>query len=120
MTVTKARRTARPAGLDASTVAEAFQLTAQAHPERCALRLKHDELLMSWSEYATRSCGRQPGSLDLAWRGARGDQLTTAPSFKVAPLRAPRARPFWEKTYALEQSIQCKRRGQHLITERPF
>ena len=30
----------RPAGLAASTVAEAFQLTAQSHPERGALRLE--------------------------------------------------------------------------------
>ena len=40
MSIADARRTGRPAGLDASTVAEAFQLTARAHPDRCALRLK--------------------------------------------------------------------------------
>ena len=33
MEATTARRSERPAGLDASTVAEAFQLTAAAHPE---------------------------------------------------------------------------------------
>ncbi len=32
----------RPVGLDASTMAEAFQLTAAANPDRVALRLKDD------------------------------------------------------------------------------
>ncbi|MET0973883.1 MAG: hypothetical protein ABWY95_10735, partial [Thermoleophilaceae bacterium] len=54
MEVTTAGRTERPAGLDASTVAEAFQLTAQAHPERVALRMKDDEFSMTWAEYAEK------------------------------------------------------------------
>ncbi len=43
MSIASARRTKRPGGLGASTVAEAFQLTAKANPDRCALRLKEDE-----------------------------------------------------------------------------
>ena len=52
MSSTAERRTGRPAGLDASTMAEAFQLTVAAHPDRVALRLKDDEMTMSWGEYA--------------------------------------------------------------------
>jgi hypothetical protein len=47
-------RAGRPAGLQASTVAEAFQMTAQAHPDRCALRTKGDEFSISWREYAEK------------------------------------------------------------------
>ena len=54
MEVTTARRSERPAGLDASTVAEAFQLTAAAHPDRPALRLKEDEFAITWREYADK------------------------------------------------------------------
>src|SRR5829696_1741993 len=39
MEVRTARRSERPAGLDASTVAEAFQATAAAHPDRVAAGL---------------------------------------------------------------------------------
>ena len=61
-----ASRTARPAGLDASTLAEAFQLTAQAHPERVALRTKDDEFSMTWGEYADKVRAAHGGP-----RGAR-------------------------------------------------
>ena len=62
MSSTAERRTGRPAGLDASTMAEAFQLTVAAHPERVALRLKDDEMTMSWGESATGSGRSRPGS----------------------------------------------------------
>ena len=39
MAVTTERRPGRPAGLQASTVAEAFQATAREHPERVVLIL---------------------------------------------------------------------------------
>src|SRR5687767_9444077 len=54
MEATVTRRTSRPAGLDATTVAEAFQLTAKAHPDRCALRLRDDALSITWAEYADK------------------------------------------------------------------
>ena len=54
MSITAERRTGRPAGLEASTMAEAFQLTAAAHPDRVALRLKDDEMTMTWREYGDR------------------------------------------------------------------
>ena len=63
MAVSAQQRSGRPAGLAATTVAEAFQVTAQAHPDRTALRTKDDELyqLRRLLDSAT---GRNPG-----WRG---------------------------------------------------
>ena len=75
MEVTTARRSERPAGLDASTVAEAFQLTAAAHPDRVALRLKDDELSLTWAEYA-----------DKVRRVAAGLELIDAGGGPVVPL----------------------------------
>jgi long-subunit acyl-CoA synthetase (AMP-forming) len=64
-------RAGRPAGLQASTLPEAFQATAKAHPDRCALRTKGDEFSITWREYAEKvrataaglaGLGLQPGS----------------------------------------------------------
>jgi long-subunit acyl-CoA synthetase (AMP-forming) len=45
-------RSDRPVGLEASTLCEAFQLTAAANPERVALRTKGGESELTWGEYA--------------------------------------------------------------------
>ena len=127
MTVTKARRTERPAGLDASTVAEAFQLTAQAHPGRCALRLKDDELRMSWSEYADKVERTAAGlaGLGLERGGAMGILLTNRPEFHWFDAAAFHlgATPFSVyNTYAPEQ-IQYQLQDAEariLITEKAF
>jgi long-chain acyl-CoA synthetase len=83
MTVSSARRSERPPGLDASTVAEAFQLTAAAHPERTALRLKGDEFAISWAEYADKvrrvACGL--AGLGLEPGDTMGIMLTNRPDF---------------------------------------
>jgi long-chain acyl-CoA synthetase len=78
-----AQRTGRPAGLDAATVAEAFQLTAQAHPERCALRLKGDEFSITWAEYADRVRRTAAGlaGLGLERGDSMGIMLTNRPEF---------------------------------------
>src|SRR5215207_5979373 len=83
MEVSTARRSERPAGLDASTVAEAFQLTAAAHPDRPALRLKGDELSISWGEYADRVRRLAAGlaGLGLKRGGTMGIMLTNRPDF---------------------------------------
>src|SRR5215213_919487 len=83
MELTTARRTERPAGLDASTVAEAFQLTAAAHPERVALRLRDDEFSISWGEYADRVRRLAAGlaGLGLERGQAIGIMLTNRPDF---------------------------------------
>ncbi len=108
MSVTAERRTGRPAGLEASTMAEAFQLTVEAHPDRVALRLKDDEMSMTWREYGDRvrvltaglaGLGLQPG-------GTVGLMLTNRPEFHwfdSAALHAG-ATPFSiYNTYAREQ-----------------
>ena len=41
----------KPRALDATTVAEAFQLTAEDHADKPALRTKGDEISITWSEY---------------------------------------------------------------------
>ena len=83
MEATTARRSERPAGLDASTVAEAFQLTAAAHPDRVALRLKDDELSLTWAEYAdkVRRVAAGLAGLGLNRGGSMGIMLTNRPEF---------------------------------------
>jgi long-chain acyl-CoA synthetase len=77
---------ARPRGLTASTVAEAFQMTAADSAERMALRTKDDELSATWAEYAERV---QAVAAGLAALGVeRGDtvgiMLTNRPEFHFA------------------------------------
>jgi long-chain acyl-CoA synthetase len=83
MEVSTARRSERPAGLDASTVAEAFQLTAAAHPDRIALRLKEDEFAISWREYAdkVRRVAAGLAGLGLERGGNMAIMLTNRPDF---------------------------------------
>jgi long-subunit acyl-CoA synthetase (AMP-forming) len=83
MEVRTARRSERPAGLDASTVAEAFQLTAAAHPDRTALRLKGDEFAISWKEYAdkVRRVASGLAGLGLERGGNMAIMLTNRPDF---------------------------------------
>ncbi len=127
MTVTSARRTDRPAGLDASTVAEAFQLTARAHPDRCALRLKDDGFLMSWAEYADRVRRTAAGlaGLGLERGSAMGIMLVNRPEFHWFDAAALHlgATPFSiYNTYAPDQiQYQLHDAGARiLVTEKAF
>ncbi len=43
-----------PRALDAKTIAEAFQLTAEDRADQPAIRTKGDEFTMTWAEYAQR------------------------------------------------------------------
>jgi long-chain acyl-CoA synthetase len=83
MEATTTTRTSRPAGLDAATVAEAFQLTAQAHPDRCALRLRENEFSITWAEYADKVRRTAAGlaGLGLEHGQALGVMLTNRPEF---------------------------------------
>ncbi len=76
-------RAGRPAGLQAGTVAEAFQVTAQAHPDRCALRTKGDEFSITWREYADKVRAVAAGLAGLGLeRGATlALMLTNRPEF---------------------------------------
>jgi long-chain acyl-CoA synthetase len=127
MTVSAAPRAKRPAGLDASTVAEAFQLTAAAHPDRPALRLKDDEFSISWSEYAdkVRRVAAGLAGLGLERGDSMGIMLTNRPDFHWFDSAALHlgATPFSiYNTYAPEQ-IQYQLRDSEariLVTEKAF
>jgi long-chain acyl-CoA synthetase len=83
MSVTSTRRTARPAGLDAATMAEAFQLTAAANKSRVALRTQGDEFSMTWEEYAdkVRRVAAGLAGLGLERGSSMGLMLTNRPEF---------------------------------------
>jgi long-chain acyl-CoA synthetase len=127
MTVSSARRSERPAGLDASTVAEAFQLTAAAHPDRLALRLKEDEFAISWREYAdkVRRVAAGLAGLGLERGATMALMLTNRPDFHWFDAAAMHlgATPFSVyNTYAADQ-IQYQLRDAQariLVTEQAF
>jgi long-chain acyl-CoA synthetase len=83
MAVTSESRPARPAALSAASVAEAFQLTATAHPDRVALRTKGDELSITWREFADRVRETAGGlaALGLERGQAMAIMLTNRPEF---------------------------------------
>src|SRR5215217_8473734 len=127
MEATTARRTKRPAGLDASTLAEAFQLTAAAHPDRVALRLRDDEFSISWGEYAdkVRQVAAGLAGLGLERGQAMGIMLTNRPEFHWYDAAAMHlgATPFSVyNTYAPDQiQYQLGDAGARmLVTEQAF
>jgi long-chain acyl-CoA synthetase len=127
MEATTATRTSRPAGLDAATVSEAFQLTARAHPDRCALRLKDDEFSITWAEYADKVRRTAAGlaGLGLGRGDTMGIMLTNRPEFHWFDAAALHlgATPFSiYNTYAPEQvEYQLQDAGADIvITEKAF
>ncbi|HEY1357159.1 MAG TPA: long-chain fatty acid--CoA ligase [Thermoleophilaceae bacterium] len=87
MEITTAERsTEKPVGLDAQTMCEAFQKTAEAHPDRPALRTKDDDVSFSWGEYAERVRALAGGLTALGI--GKGDtlalMLTNRPEFHLA------------------------------------
>ena len=127
MEATTAPRTERPAGLDASTVAEAFQLTAQAHPDRCALRTKDDGFSITWAEYADKVRRTAAGlaGLGLGRGDAMGIMLVNRPEFHWFDAAALHlgATPFSVyNTYTAEQvEYQLQDSGARIvITEKAF
>jgi long-chain acyl-CoA synthetase len=76
-------RAGRPAGLQASTLPEAFQATANAHPDRCALRTKGDEFSITWREYAEKVRATAAGlaGLGLERGSTMALMLTNRPEF---------------------------------------
>jgi long-subunit acyl-CoA synthetase (AMP-forming) len=127
MAVTTGRRSGRPAGLDASSVAEAFQATAQAHPDRTAIRTKDDEFSITWREYAEKVRSTAAGLAGLGLE--RGDSmailLTNRPEFHWFDAAALHlgATPFsLYNTYTSEQiQYQVEDAGARiLVTEEAF
>ncbi|MBD0280932.1 MAG: long-chain fatty acid--CoA ligase [Thermoleophilaceae bacterium] len=125
--MTRARGTSRPLGLEAPTVAEAFQLTAQAHAERPALRLKDDAFSMTWAEYAgkVRDVAAGLAALGLEPGSTMAIMLTNRPEFHFFDAAAMHlaATPFSiYNTYAPEQiQYQVNDAGARiLVTEKAF
>jgi long-chain acyl-CoA synthetase len=111
----------------ASTVAEAVQATARAHPERTALRTRDDEFSITWREYADRV---ERTAVGLAGLGlGRGDamaiMLTNRPEFHWFDAAAMHlgATPFsLYNTYTAEQiQYQVADAGARIVvTEEAF
>ena len=83
-------KAAQPKGVEGSTVAEAFELTASANPDRVALRTRGGESETTWGEYL-----EQVDRVALGLRGLgveRGDvvalMLTNRPEFHLADTAA--------------------------------
>jgi long-subunit acyl-CoA synthetase (AMP-forming) len=127
MSITAARGTDRPAGLDAATVAEAFQLTAKAHPDRVALRTKDDEFSMTWGEYdaKVRRLAAGLAAMGVGPGASIGIMVTNRPEFHWFDAAALHlgATPFSiYNTYAPDQ-IQYQvqdAEARVLVTERAF
>jgi long-subunit acyl-CoA synthetase (AMP-forming) len=108
MATIEATRSDRPVGLGASTLCEAFQLTAAEHPDRTALRLKGGEFEISWSDYAQKVKKLAAGfaALGLGRGQTLGIMLTNRPEFHFADTAAMHvgATPFSVyNTYSAEQ-----------------
>src|SRR5829696_5949374 len=126
MSTAAASRTERPAGLDASTVAEAFQLTAQAHPRRPAVRTR-EGFSITWAEYAdkVRRTAASLSGMGLERGQCMGLMLTNRPEFHWFDAAALHlgATPFSVyNTYSPEQiQYQVNDAGARIvITEKAF
>src|SRR5215213_1462293 len=87
---TAERRTEKPVGLDAKTMCEAFQTTAEAHPDRPALRSRNDEVTFTWAEYAQRVRELTAGlvALGVGKADTVALMLTNRPEFHLADAAA--------------------------------
>jgi long-subunit acyl-CoA synthetase (AMP-forming) len=121
------RRTERPPAIEARTVCEAFQITAEAFGDRVAVRTKDDEFSCTWAEYAERVRKLAAGLASLGV--GRGDtvaiMLTNRPEFHFADAAAMHlgATPFSiYNTYSPEQIEHLVRDAGNrvAITEQAF
>ena len=83
---TAERGTERPVALDARTASEAFQQTAEAHPDRVAIRTRDDEFSCTWGEYAERVRAVAGGlaSLDVGKGDTVAIMMVNRPEFHFA------------------------------------
>jgi long-subunit acyl-CoA synthetase (AMP-forming) len=72
-----------PRALDAKTVAEAFQLTAEDHADQAAIRTKGDESSITWTQYAEQveKIARGLAGLGIAKGDTVAIMLTNRPEF---------------------------------------
>jgi long-chain acyl-CoA synthetase len=127
METTTATRTRKPPGLDAPTLAEAFQLTARANAGRPALRTKGDEFSMTWGEYSDKVERVAAGlaGMGLGHGDAIGLMLTNRPEFHFFDSAALHlgATPFSVyNTYTPEQIEYLVSDAQNkiMVTEQAF
>ncbi|MGZ5415430.1 MAG: AMP-dependent synthetase/ligase [Aeromicrobium sp.] len=118
-------KTAQPKGVAGTTAAAAFELTAQANPDRVALRTRGGESEITWGEYL-----EQVDRVALGLRGlgvGSGDvvalMLTNRPEFHLADTASMSlgATPFsLYQTLAPEQiAYQVKDSGAEVIVTEP-
>src|SRR5262245_53494297 len=79
-----------PKGIEAATMAEAFQLTAAEHGDRTAIRTKDDEFSITWSGYADRVEKVAAGlaATGIGHRDTVAIMLTNRPEFHFADTAA--------------------------------
>jgi long-chain acyl-CoA synthetase len=126
-TSTAVQRENRPRGLDASTLCEAFQITAEDHPDRVALRTKDDEFSCTWGEYAdkVREYAAGLAALGLGKGDTMAIMLTNRPEFHMVDSAAMHlgATPFSVyNTYSPEQiaHLVSDSEATVLVTEQAF
>ena len=80
---TAERSTERPRALDASTVAEAFQMTVADDGDKVAIRTKEDAFSMTWAEYGEKVEKLAAGLAGLGLEKGQtiGIMLTNRPEF---------------------------------------
>jgi long-subunit acyl-CoA synthetase (AMP-forming) len=124
---TSSTGTDRPAGLAATTIAEAFQLTAAENADAVAIRTQGDEFSATWAEYAERveSVARGLAALGLEKGATIGLMLTNRPEFHFADTAALHlgATPFSiYNTYTAEQIeyLVGDAGAKVLVTEQDF
>ena len=120
-------RTHRPKGLDAATMAEAFQVTAQENRDRTAIRTKGDEFSCTWGEYAEKveKLARGFAAMGLEKGQTIGIMLTNRPEFHFVDSAAIHlgATPFSiYNTYTAEQIeyLVGDAANKILVTEKAF
>ncbi len=120
-------RTKRPKGLEATTMAEAFQVTAQENRDRTAIRTKGDEFSCTWGEYAEKveKLARGFAAMGLEKGQTIGIMLTNRPEFHFVDSAAIHlgATPFSiYNTYTAEQIeyLVGDAANKILVTEKAF
>src|SRR4051812_49382689 len=124
---TAERATERPAGLDAGTLAEAFQVTARDNPGELALRTKDGSVSLTWGDYAQKVEKLAAGlaALGLERGQTIGLMLTNRPEFHLYDAAAMHlgATPFSVyNTYTPEQIAYLAEDAANkiFVTERDF
>ena len=117
----------RPKALDATTMAEAFQTTAQQYADRPAIRTKGDEQSYTWGEYAQKveELARGLAALGLERGQAIGSMLTNRPEFHFFDTAAMHlgATPFSAyNTYTVDQVTYLIQDSEAkvMVTEKAF